>query len=190
MVDTVKEQKLYWKYKIQGFPTIKVFRYGMEGDECAGRDSSELVSFVRETAEKPQTGWREVKTVTGAELLVDVDPGQDVGTVLGFFKDLSEKTAARSLMGAAISTKMKRIKFGATNSPELIEHYFPAAKHPKLKLPKLLLLKPHDEKRQEASDQQDAALIVANAAGPCSSPKRVQSLRVLSLILWRRTHGR
>jgi len=143
-VDTVKETELYWRFEVEGFPTVKLFRYGVEADLYEGhRDTPSVVQYIKQKMQDRED-LEEVKTdAEFAAVSKQVGHGP---IVLGLFDDLLG-AEAKSLLAASISPKMKRVRFVATTSPEVAATAgMPGAAAGK---PQVVLLKPYDEKLHE-----------------------------------------
>ena len=61
--DVVANEELYWRYDIQGFPTLKLFSHAVEVSSCDERDAQGLARWAR-----GQKNYRPVSLSTAAAL--------------------------------------------------------------------------------------------------------------------------
>lgn len=145
-VDTVAETELYWRYEVEGFPTIKLFRYGVEADLYeGGREADGVVQYIRQKM-KDREDLEEIKTVDEFKA-ISAEVG-DGPLVLGMYDDLTD-APAKSLLAASISPKMKKIRFAVTSSAEVA-----AAAGMPAGSSKVVLLKGYDEKIHELPEEE------------------------------------
>jgi protein disulfide-isomerase A1 len=144
-VDTVAETELYWRYEVEGFPTVKLFRYGVEADLYEGtREADGVVEYMRQKM-RDREDLEEIKTAEDFKQL-----SAEVGTgplVIGMYDNLIG-AAAKSLLAASISPKMKKIRFVATTSAEVA-----AAAGMPAGSSKVVLLKGYDEKMNDLPEE-------------------------------------
>ncbi|CEF66381.1 Protein disulfide-isomerase A3 [Strongyloides ratti] len=113
-VDCTVEKKVCEDYKVQGFPTLKIFRRGVISADYEGpRDADGIVKFMR-----GQSGpsSKELKTVAEFDKFI-ADEDQ---SVIGFFE--TESKLKDSFLKVA-DTERDRFRFAHTSSKDLLEKH-------------------------------------------------------------------
>ena len=83
-VDATQETELAEKYEVRGYPTLKFFRSGTASEYQGGRQSADIVNWLKKKTGPPAVALNDVEA---AKTLIEKD---DV-VVIGFFK-VSMKT--------------------------------------------------------------------------------------------------
>lgn len=125
-VDCVAEEQLYYRYDVQGFPTIKSFRFGAEAASYdGGREAAPLVAFAKAELARDPRGYEEVATFDAWEAAVAAhgETGPVVLMIAGGGGDAAggkegaagaaaaaTKKALEQLTGAAVSPRMAKVK--------------------------------------------------------------------------------
>uniref|UniRef100_A0A0N5BWA7 Protein disulfide-isomerase n=1 Tax=Strongyloides papillosus TaxID=174720 RepID=A0A0N5BWA7_STREA len=111
-VDCTVEKKVCEDHKVQGFPTLKIFRKGVLSSEYEGpRDADGIVKYMR-----GQSGpsSKELKSVAEYEKFI----ADEDHSVIGFFE--SESKLKDSFLKVA-DTERDRFRFGHTSDKALLE---------------------------------------------------------------------
>lgn len=83
-VDCVAESELYDRFEISGFPTIKIFHYGIPANQYSHKDLSHraLLNYARTWAAYPDvmTGWLHAQTIEDVYEYMEYDKIKDAYT--------------------------------------------------------------------------------------------------------------
>ena len=112
-VDCVAEEKLYYRFDVQGFPTIKSFRFGAEAASFDGaREASALVAFAKAQLALDGKGYTEVTDYNAFETVVAAhgETGPTVLLVADADVEGASKAVLEQLTGAAVSPRMKKVQ--------------------------------------------------------------------------------
>ncbi|XP_076459256.1 protein disulfide-isomerase-like [Babylonia areolata] len=137
-VDATIEKNLQSKFEIRGFPTLKFFRSGKASDYSGGRQSADIVNWLKKKTGPPAID------VTSPEAAKAVADNNEV-VVLGFFKDQEGKEATAFKRVAA---GYDDIPFAITSEDSVFEEY-------KMDKDGVILLKHFDEGRNDFSEDFD-----------------------------------
>nr|AMM62656.1 conotoxin-specific protein disulfide isomerase (cspdi) [Conus textile] len=141
-VDATMEKDLAEKFEVKGFPTIKFFISGEPMDYTGGRQTSDIINWLKKKTSPPA---KEVKTCEEAKTFID----SDEVIVMGFFKDQEGKGAAAF---KKIAVKIKDVSFGITSEDSVFKEH-------KMKKDGVVLFKKFDEGRSDFSgDFEEAAM--------------------------------
>jgi thiol-disulfide isomerase/thioredoxin len=133
-VDCVAEEQLYYRYDVQGFPTIKSFRFGAEAASYdGGRETAPLVAFAKAELARDPRGYEEVATFdaweaavaahgeTGPVVLMIAGGGDAAGGKEGAAAAAAtKKKALEQLTGAAVSPRMAKVKVLLATSAAMV----------------------------------------------------------------------
>jgi protein disulfide-isomerase A1 len=138
-VDATEERTLGEKYGVQGFPTLKFFRYGEAGEYGGGRDHDSIVSWV-----KKKTGAPSTKLTDQAS--IDTFAKQADAVLLGLFKEDDADFAEFEKAAGSIDD----MQSGHTSDDDLIAKYAPA---------KVVVLQKFDDKLAKFDGKIEAASV-------------------------------
>nr|AMM62654.1 conotoxin-specific protein disulfide isomerase (cspdi) [Conus geographus] len=141
-VDATVETDLAGKFEVKGFPTIKFFIDGESVDYTGGRQTSDIINWLKKKTGPPA---KDVKTSEEAKTFID----SDEVIVMGFFKDQEGKDAAAFKKTAS---KIEDVAFGITSEDSVFKEH-------KMKKDGVVLFKKFDEGRNDFSgDFEEAAM--------------------------------
>nr|AXL95393.1 protein disulfide isomerase [Conus ermineus] len=141
-VDATVEKDLAGKFEVRGFPTIKFFISGKPVDYTGGRQTSDIINWLKKKSGPPA---KDVKTSEEAKTFID----SDEVIVMGFFKDQEGKAAAAF---KKIAAEIEDVAFGITSEDSVFKEH-------KMKKDGVLLFKKFDEGRNDFSgDFEEAAM--------------------------------
>nr|UMA83342.1 venom-related protein disulfide isomerase [Conus judaeus] len=141
-VDATVEKDLAEKFEVKGFPTIKFFISGKPMDYGGGRQTSEIINWLKKKTGPPA---KNVKTSEEAKTFID----SDEVIVMGFFKDQEGKGATAF---KKIAVEIEDVAFGITSEDSVFKEH-------KMKKDGVVLFKKFDEGRNDFSgDFEEAAM--------------------------------
>ncbi|KAK0048475.1 protein disulfide-isomerase [Biomphalaria pfeifferi] len=108
-VDATVESDLAEKFQVRGYPTLKFFRNGNPSEYAGGRQSADIINWLKKKTGPPAT---ELK---GTEAASAFKEKQDV-VVIGFFKD-QESDGAKEFL--KVASALDDIPFGITSDSEV-----------------------------------------------------------------------
>ncbi|CAC5402333.1 PDIA1 [Mytilus coruscus] len=112
-VDATVESSLGEKYEVRGYPTIKFFRSGTPVDYSGGRQSADIVNWLKK---KTGPACVTLDSVDAAKAMIE----KDEVVVLGFFKDLKSESAKEYEKAAQ---GIDDIPFGITSNTDIFKEY-------------------------------------------------------------------
>ena len=136
-VDCVAESELYDRFKIEGFPTIKLFHYGVFANAFQSKDLSynAIISYARGWANQPDaiTGWLHAETLEDVFHLLEVDdehhgytsPIPTLLTLLDPTKINSDdsRMVLQSLANASFAAETKHTRFVVTTDRGVMDEF-------------------------------------------------------------------
>ncbi|KAL8586048.1 hypothetical protein ACOMHN_023691 [Nucella lapillus] len=141
-IDATVETALGEKFGIRGYPTLKFFRSGNAAEYQGGRQSADIVNWLKKKTGPPA---KDLKDVDSAKALVE---GSEV-VVIGFFKDQKDDNAVAFTKAAS---GIDDVIFGITSEDSVFKEY-------KVEKDGVVLLKKFDEGRSDFSgDLEEAAI--------------------------------
>jgi len=131
-VDATIESKLAEKYEVRGYPTLKFFREGKAQEYGGGRQSPDIINWLKKKTGPPAAT---IETVDATKAAV----AKDEVYVMGFFKDV-ESAAAKAYLEAAAT--IDDVPFGITSKDDIFKEY-------KMDKDGVVLFKKFDEGRND-----------------------------------------
>ena len=134
-VDCVKEPELYDRFQIEGFPTIKLFHFGVfaNGYQQKNLGYEAILEYARGWAEQPdvKTGWLFAETIDDVYRLIDYDKEQNaytsaVPTLLTLFDPArvysdDSRQVLESLANASFRADTKHTRFIVTTDRRVLD---------------------------------------------------------------------
>eukprot|EP00043_Microstomoeca_roanoka_P020815 m.254116 g.254116 ORF g.254116 m.254116 type:complete len:531 (+) comp17707_c0_seq1:3-1595(+) len=151
-VDCTSEEKLAERFEIQGFPTLRFFRNGVDSEYSGGRTADEIVAWV---TKKSGPAAVDVDDIDAAEALTR---DNDV-VFFGFFTSKDSVEAKAFLEAAAMSDST----FGLSTNDKVAQHF-------ELKAPAILAVKKFDEPRVVYKDSKTSSDDIAKFVSQESLP--------------------
>jgi protein disulfide-isomerase A1 len=133
-VDATEETSLAEKFEVRGYPTLKFFRDGKPTEYGGGRQSADIVNWLKKKTGPPALSLADKDA---AKAFID----KDEVVVIGFFKDAESSRAKRFLEVAA---EIDDIPFGIANEDSLFKEY-------KVEKEGVVIFKKFDEGRNDLS---------------------------------------
>jgi len=140
-VDATIHSQVSERFQVQGYPTLKFFKKGVDSEYTGGRTAKEIVSWLRKRSGPAAT---KLETVEAATKIAE----ESEVVVIGFFTSETDAEAAAFVQAAELGEDT----YAFTISPDVAAHYGVTA-------PKVIALKKFDEGRNEFTGEFTSAAI-------------------------------